>query len=171
MPFLPPVGPMGAPLPGVPGIPLPGMPRPDFGAIFDSRAAGADSQSEGAPTGTVPLAPSGQPSRLVPPASSLNVPVLGPEAAARAGSTMGPRAERTGLGVAPIFDSIGNYLGSVNQLVQTSDSKQRDLAMGKDVELHDVMIAAEKSSVAVNLTMQIRNKLVESYQEVMRMQV
>ncbi len=164
MPFLPPIGPMGAPLPGVPGIPLPGMPRPDFGAIFDSH-------SEGAPAATVPLAPSGQPSRLIPPAPSLNAPVLGPDATARAGATMGPRAERSGLGVEPIFDSIGNYLGSVNQLAQTSDSKQRDLAMGKDVELHDVMIAAEKASVAVNLTMQVRNKLVESYQEVMRMQV
>jgi flagellar hook-basal body complex protein FliE len=157
---------MGAPLPGIPGIPLPGMPRPDFGAIFDQQSEG----SAGA-AGTVPLAPSGQPSRLIPPAPSLNAPVLGPDSVPQAGSTMGPRAERSGLGVEPIFDSIGNYLGSVNQLTQTSDAKQRDLAMGKDVELHDVMIAAEKASVAVNLTMQIRNKLVESYQEVMRMQV
>lgn len=164
MPFLPPIGPMAAPLPGVPGIPLPGIPRPDFGAIFDQ-------QSEGAPAGSIPLAPSGQPSTLIPPASGLSRPVLGPEASAASDGTIGPRAGRTGLGVEPLFDSLGNFLGSVNHLTQVSDAKQRDLAMGKDVELHDVMIAAEKSSVAVNLTMQIRNKLVESYQEVMRMQV
>jgi flagellar hook-basal body complex protein FliE len=107
----------------------------------------------------------------MPPARSLNEPVLGPEASSRAGNTMGPRAGQTAMGIEPVFDSLGKYLGSVNQLAQTSDAKQRDLAMGKDVELHDVMIAAEKASVAVNLTMQVRNKLVESYQEVMRMQV
>ena len=161
MPFLPPIGPLAAPLAPIPGIPLPGIPRPDFGSLFDQK-------SQGAPAATVPLAPSGQPSTVVPPASSLNRPTLGPERA-QAADTIGPRATRTGA--EPIFDSIGNYLGSVNQLAQNSDSLQRDLAMGKDVELHDVMIAAEKSSVAVNLTMQIRNKLVESYQEVMRMQV
>jgi flagellar hook-basal body complex protein FliE len=165
MPFLPPIGPIGASLPGIPGIPLPGIPRPDFGAIFDSR-----SEAQG-PAATIPLAPSGQPSALVPPAQSLAVPRLGPDAGTRSEGMMGPRAARTGLGIEPVFESIGNYLGSVNQLAQTSDSKQRDLAMGKDVELHDVMIAAEKASVAVNLTMQVRNKLVESYQEVMRMQV
>ncbi|MNK60779.1 Flagellar hook-basal body complex protein FliE [compost metagenome] len=164
MPFLPPIGPLAAPIPGVPGIPLPGLPRPDFGAIFDN-------QSQGAPASSVPLAPSGQSTPLLPPARSLGESALGPSASTQAGRAVGPRAGQTAMGIEPVFESIGNYLGSVNQLTQISDAKQRDLAMGKDVELHDVMIAAEKASVAVNLTTQIRNKLVESYQEVMRMQV
>lgn len=160
MPFLPPVAPLGTPgVPGIPGIPLPGIPRPDFGALFDQ-------QQQNAPASPLPLAPSGQSSTLVPPAQQL-APVL----PTRPETQLGPRAAGKGLGVEPIFASIGDYLGSVNQLAQASDAKQRDLAMGKDVELHDVMIAAEKASVAVNLTMQVRNKLVESYQEVMRMQV
>ena len=163
MPFLPPIGPLAAPIPGMPGIPLPGLPRPDFGALLDQ-------QTQGAPAGTVPLAPSGQSSPLLPPARSLGESALGPQTGHSA-KTMGPRAGQTAMGIEPDFESIGNYLGSVNQLAQTSDAKQRDLAMGKDVELHDVMIAAEQASVAINLTMQIRNKLVESYQEVMRMQI
>lgn len=162
MPFLPPIGPMGAPLPGLRGIPVPAVPRPDFGALFDQSSAA---------TPSLPLAPSGQGSALVPPASSLADPLLGPGMRSASEPQLGPRASRQGLGVEPVFKSIGDYLGSVNELAQVSDAKQRDLAMGKDVELHDVMIAAEKASVAVNLTMQIRNKLVESYQEVMRMQV
>lgn len=165
MPFLPPIGPLGAPGPGLPSLPLPGLPRPDFGALFDQM--GGNGQET--PPGGLPLAPSGQGSGLpVPPARSLSV---GPQAVMRQGDVLGPRSQPQGLGVAPVFEALGDYLGSVNQLTQVSDAKQKDLAMGKDVELHDVMIAAEKASVAVNLTMQIRNKLVESYQEVMRMQV
>lgn len=160
MPFMPPIGPLGAP--GMPGIPLPGIPRPDFGALFDQQ------QQRSAPASPLPLAPSGQSSTLVPPAQQLAPSVSAP---ARPETQLGPRAAGKGLGVEPLFASIGDYLSSVNQLTQVSDAKQRDLAMGKDVELHDVMIAAEKASVAVQLTTQIRNKLVESYQEVMRMQI
>ena len=163
MPFLPPIGPLAAP--GLPAMPLPGIPRPDFGALFDNQS------SQGAPAATVPMAPSGVATPLVPPARSLAEPKLGPEASRAAGNSVGPRAGQTAMGIEPVFESIGNYLGNVNQLAQISDAKQRDLAMGKDVELHDVMIAAEKASVAVNLTMHVRNKLVESYQEVMRMQL
>ncbi len=155
MPFLPPIGPI--PLPGMPGLSMPGIPRPDFGALFDEKTRDA------APGSALPLAPSGLPSVALP------SPAM-PEAVMPS-SQLGPRSERSGLGVEPLFKSIGDYLGSVNQLTQTSDAKQRDLALGKDVEMHDVMIAAEQASVAVQLTMQIRNKLVESYQEVMRMQV
>lgn len=162
-PFMPPIGPLGAPgVPGMPGMPLPGIPRPDFGALFDQQ------QQQSAPASPLPLAPSGQPSALVPPAQQLAPSISAPD---RPETQLGPRAAGKGLGVEPIFASIGDYLGSVNQLTQVSDAKQRDLAMGKDVELHDVMIAAEKASVAVQLTAQVRNKLVESYQEIMRMQV
>ena len=164
MPFLPPIGPLAAPMPGVPGIPRPGIPRPDFGALFDQA-------QDAAPGPSLPLAPSGVPSQA-PLAPSKSLAPLGPDAISPPAHLVGPRADRPqGLGVEPLFQSIGNYLGNVNQLAQTSDAKQRDLAMGKNVELHDVMLAAEKSSVAIQLTMQIRNKLVESYQEVMRMQV
>lgn len=162
MPLLPPMGPLGPSLPSLPGVPLPGIPRPDFGAIFD-QAAERDQTAKPAAS-PLPLMSSGKPSTLLPPASSLGAPSLGPAASA-------PSPLPTRTGAESIVESVGNYLGSVNQLIQDSEALQRDLAMGKDVELHDVMIAAEKASVAVSLTMQMRNKLVEAYQEVMRMQV
>jgi flagellar hook-basal body complex protein FliE len=40
-----------------------------------------------------------------------------------------------------------------------------------DIEFHDAMIIAEKANLAMQLTMTIRTKLLEAYQEIMRMQV
>ena len=45
------------------------------------------------------------------------------------------------------------------------------LVRGGDVELHDVMIAAQKATIALNATMEVRNKVVEAYQEIIRMPV
>jgi flagellar hook-basal body complex protein FliE len=62
-------------------------------------------------------------------------------------------------------------LQQVNKLHKDSAKLANEAAMGGDVDLHDVMIASEKASVSMQLTMQVRNKLVEAYQEMMRMQV
>lgn len=48
---------------------------------------------------------------------------------------------------------------------------QNAMMAGQPVELHDVMIAMEKAGTSMALTMQIRNKLLEAYQEISRMQV
>ena len=45
------------------------------------------------------------------------------------------------------------------------------LAAGEPVELHDVMIAMEEADLSLRLALQVRNKLVEAYQEIQRMQV
>lgn len=58
-----------------------------------------------------------------------------------------------------------------NRLMGQADKLSNEAAVGGDVDLHDVMISAEKAGVALQLTLQVRNKLVEAYQEVMRMQV
>lgn len=42
---------------------------------------------------------------------------------------------------------------------------------GESDDLHDVLIAGQKADIMLNLTVQIRNKMVESYQEIMRMQI
>lgn len=44
-------------------------------------------------------------------------------------------------------------------------------ASGQDVDIQDVMIATQAESLAFQVSLQVRNKLVEAYQEVMRMQV
>ena len=53
---------------------------------------------------------------------------------------------------------------------QAADIAEK-FALGEVTEIHDVMIAAEEAGVALELVMEIRNKLVEAYQEMMRLSV
>lgn len=59
----------------------------------------------------------------------------------------------------------------VNQTQLNSQSLQNEFMAGQPVEFHDLMIAMEKAGTAMQLTMQVRNKVLEAYQEMMRMQV
>lgn len=71
--------------------------------------------------------------------------------------------------------SFGQFLSeaidNVNKLQKNSEQASLDLAAGKVQDVSDVMIATEKATVALQLTMQVRNKVLDAYQEVMRMQM
>jgi flagellar hook-basal body complex protein FliE len=66
---------------------------------------------------------------------------------------------------------LSGAMETLNDLQANADGAAAALAAGKDVELHDVIIAQEQSSMAFQFAMQVRNKVVDAYQEVMRMQV
>ncbi len=66
---------------------------------------------------------------------------------------------------------LTDALKEVNQAQQDSRSMQNDLMANQPVDIDDLMITMEKASIAMQLTMQVRNKLLEAYQEVSRMQV
>ncbi len=66
---------------------------------------------------------------------------------------------------------LKNAINEVNRTQNTADGLKTDLALGKNVQLHDVMIASQKASITLNLAMEVRNKAVEAYQEIMRMQI
>ncbi|KMV29702.1 flagellar hook-basal body complex protein FliE [Photobacterium swingsii] len=69
-------------------------------------------------------------------------------------------------------DLLGNAIKSVNQLQGESSALQTRFDQGdRSVSLSDVMIARNKSSVAFEATVQVRNKLVETYKEMMNMPV
>ncbi|MEM6509231.1 MAG: flagellar hook-basal body complex protein FliE [Pseudomonadota bacterium] len=69
-------------------------------------------------------------------------------------------------------DLLTNALDTVNGLQQDAKQKVTALEMGdRSVSLADVMIASQKSSVAFEATVQVRNKLVEAYKEIMNMPV
>ncbi|MGE0761652.1 MAG: flagellar hook-basal body complex protein FliE [Bdellovibrionales bacterium] len=68
-------------------------------------------------------------------------------------------------------DTLKEAVQSVNQMQQTADRKMEDLATGKAKSIPDVMIAAEKADIALKLMVQVRNKVIEAYQEIMKMQV
>lgn len=68
-------------------------------------------------------------------------------------------------------DFLNNAISEVNKLQLESESLNEAFAMGKTDNIHQVMIAAEKADIALQFTVQIRNKILEAYQEIMRMPV
>jgi flagellar hook-basal body complex protein FliE len=59
----------------------------------------------------------------------------------------------------------------VNEELQQADGKMEEFAVGKRSDLHEVVVATEKADISFKLLLQVRNKLLEAYQEIMRMQV
>lgn len=68
-------------------------------------------------------------------------------------------------------DTLKDAIQEVDQLQKVSDKKMQDLATGKTDNIPDVMIAAEKADIALKLMVQVRSKIIDAYQEVMKMQV
>ena len=68
-------------------------------------------------------------------------------------------------------DTLSESLNKVNDLQKEADRAIEDFATGKTRNIHETMIAVNKADLAFRLTMQVRNKIVEAYQEVMRTQV
>ena len=83
------------------------------------------------------------------------------------------RPAATGQSVSSYFgDMLSNAINNVNGLQKASGNLQTRFDRGdEDVSLSDVMIARNKSSVAFEATIQVRNKLVEAYKELMNMPV
>jgi flagellar hook-basal body complex protein FliE len=71
----------------------------------------------------------------------------------------------------PFATVLKSSLDEVNQLQQKADAAITALATGDKMSLHDTMIAMEQADVSFRLMMQVRNKIVDAYQEIMRIQV
>jgi flagellar hook-basal body complex protein FliE len=67
-------------------------------------------------------------------------------------------------------DTLKAYIHQVDKQLRQAGDLQVEFAVGKRHDLHEVMIATEKAGISFRLLMQIRNKLLEAYQEVIRMQ-
>lgn len=72
---------------------------------------------------------------------------------------------------ASFADTLSDSLDKVNDLQKEADKAIEDFATGKTRNIHETMIAVNKADIAFRLTMQVRNKIVEAYQEVMRTQI
>jgi flagellar hook-basal body complex protein FliE len=66
-------------------------------------------------------------------------------------------------------NTLNSFLSQVNTQLQDADQMTDQFATGKTDSLHEVMIATEKSSISLSFLLQIRNKVLEAYQEIMRM--
>jgi flagellar hook-basal body complex protein FliE len=98
--------------------------------------------------------------------SDLRIGGLSPQSYTPLGRPVTPQ---TGAG--GFQETLKAALQDVNQTQLNSGDLVQRMVSGEEVDLHDVMMSAEEASVAFEMLMEIRNKLLEAYQEIQRMQV
>ncbi len=74
-------------------------------------------------------------------------------------------------GVDSFADTLKTAVHKVNDLQQVADTKMQQLATGETTDIADVKIAAEKADIALRLMSSVRNKMIDAYHEIMKMQV
>jgi len=80
-----------------------------------------------------------------------------------------PKPAQTGV---PSFgEALDTAIESVSRVQHESDEATRMFAMGSDIDLHTVLLQVEKADISFRTMMEVRNKLLDAYREVMRMQI
>ncbi len=69
------------------------------------------------------------------------------------------------------MDHLKEAVQEVNQDQISADKKATDLANGKDTNIHETMLSASQAELSFNMMVQVRNKALQAYQEIMRMPV
>lgn len=80
-------------------------------------------------------------------------------------------AEKSSTTQKSFADTLNEAIGTVNQLQKASDKGMQELATGRTDNIAEVMIATEKADIALKLMVQVRNKIIDAYQDIMKMQV
>lgn len=86
---------------------------------------------------------------------------LGGERASEAGGTKG----------STFADSLTKALDEVNSLQSSADGAIEKMASGNAQDIHQVMVAFEQARLSMQMLVEVRNKIVDAYQEISRMQV
>jgi flagellar hook-basal body complex protein FliE len=83
----------------------------------------------------------------------------------------GNAASGTGAGATASFgDALGRLIDGVEQSTATANTAIGGM-MNKTVDVHEAMIALQREELSLQLTVQVRNKLMSAYQEIMRMPI
>jgi flagellar hook-basal body complex protein FliE len=78
----------------------------------------------------------------------------------------------TGQKDAPSFkDTLNTFMKDVNSMQLKADESIDKMAAGEITDVHQVMNAVEEANTAFNMMMEIRNKVMDAYQEVLRMRL
>lgn len=88
-----------------------------------------------------------------------------------AGSRAGSGNVISGGENSKFFEMLKNSVSEVNQGMVDGDKASLELATGKSSNIHETMLTVTKAELGFNMLVQMRNKAIEAYQEVMRMQV
>ena len=75
------------------------------------------------------------------------------------------------VGTSDFASWLAKEIGSVNDKLVNSDQLLQRLATGDVDNLHQVMIGIEEAKISFQLLVQVRNKLLDAYQDILRMQV
>jgi flagellar hook-basal body complex protein FliE len=62
-------------------------------------------------------------------------------------------------------------VNEVDTMQKSADKMAADIASGKNENIHETMLAATQAELGFNFVVQVRNRVLEAYQEIMRMQV
>lgn len=84
------------------------------------------------------------------------------------------QTEKTGKeykGMVSFGEYLKDALGKTNELINESDKLSAEFAAGRTDNIHQVLIAIEKADMALQFTLQVRNKILDAYNEIMRMQI
>ncbi|MCG0278391.1 MAG: flagellar hook-basal body complex protein FliE [Thermanaeromonas sp.] len=84
-----------------------------------------------------------------------------------------PKAKPGGAGelVTSFKEVLQEKLNALNDTLQRADDITLRYLTGQVEDIHEVMLALEEASLALQLAVQVRNKVIEAYQEISRMQV
>jgi flagellar hook-basal body complex protein FliE len=81
-----------------------------------------------------------------------------------------PTDEGKSVGPGSFAETLGNALQKVDNIQMDADAQAEKVALGGG-NLHEMSLALEKADVSMRLAMKVRNKLIDAYQEIMRMNV
>jgi len=91
----------------------------------------------------------------------------------------GPSEIRETVGISPAREAgpgsfsrtLKESIEEINNLQLHADNAAQEVAQGKSSNIHETMLLLEKADTSFRLMMQVRNKLLDAYHEIMRMQV
>lgn len=72
---------------------------------------------------------------------------------------------------APFSDTLKGAIAETNTLIHAAEKTALNVVTGSTGNLHEAMIALEKADISFKVLLQVRNKVLEAYQEIMRMQI
>ena len=77
----------------------------------------------------------------------------------------------TGAGQSNVYETLAQNLEQLNARMADGQGALRDLAQGDMDNLHQLIMGMERTRLHFDLLMSVRNRLLEAYQEIMRMQI
>ena len=100
----------------------------------------------------------------------MNISPIGPQIPTVPSRIEGNGAPRTD-NASSFQNTVKRLVREVNSLQHHSDEMVKRTMAGEITDIHEVMVAVEEATIALNLMLEIRNKALEAYQEMMRMPV